>query len=149
MKDQSSNYRKYVKFFLRFAVAIGFLSASADRFGMLPEAVSAWGNWANFVDYTQVLNPWLPESLIPFVAVLATIAEVVFGIGLLIGFKTEWMGKMSGFLLLAFAIAMSFTVGIKKVFDFSVFSASAAAFAISIIHEKYLEIDVLFKKKTQ
>ena len=41
---------------------------------------------------------------------------------------------------------MTFSTGIKGVLDYSVFTASAGAFALSIIKEKYLELDVLFSR---
>ncbi len=56
---------KIVKLFLRLAISIGFLSAVADRIGMWPKEVSAWGNWDNFLSYTQLINPWIPHQLIP------------------------------------------------------------------------------------
>ena len=56
---------KLIKLFLRLGIAVGFLSAVADRFGMWPAEISAWGNMDNFLAYTQVINPLLPESLIP------------------------------------------------------------------------------------
>lgn len=134
---------KLIKLFLRLAIAIGFLSAVADRFGMWREEVSAWGNWENFLSYTELINPWIPSSLIPTIGIIATVAEVVFAIFLLIGFKTELFAKLSGFLLLIFAISMTFSTGIKGAFDFSVFTASAGAFALSAIKEKYFELDSL------
>ncbi|MCJ7467052.1 MAG: hypothetical protein MUO53_10210 [Maribacter sp.] len=53
---------------------------------------------------------------------------------------------MSGILLLLFALSMTFSTGIKGAFDFSVFSASAGAFALSLMKEKYLELDILISK---
>jgi hypothetical protein len=45
---------------------------------------------------------------------------------------------------------MTFSTGIKGPFDYSVFSASAAAFALSLLKEKYLELDnVIFKSKAR
>lgn len=132
--------QKLVKIFLRLAISIGFLSAVADRFGLWNKEVSAWGNWDNFVAYTKVLNPLVPESLINPVAIIATAAEVIFAICLLIGFKTELFAKLSGFLLLIFALCMTFTIGIKSPLDYSVFTSAAAAFALSLMKEKYLEI---------
>ncbi|MBL7877752.1 MAG: DoxX family protein [Cyclobacteriaceae bacterium] len=132
-----------VKIFLRAALAISFLSAVADRFGFWNESVSVWGNWNNFVVYTQVINPWIPASLIPGLAIVATIAEIIFAIGLLIGFKTELVARLSGVLLLLFALSMTFSTGIKGAFDYSVFSASAAAFALSLMKQKFLEVDQL------
>jgi thiosulfate dehydrogenase (quinone) large subunit len=60
-----------------------------------------------------------------------------------VGFKTGLFAKLSGFLLLAFALSMTFSTGIKGAFDYSVFSAAAAAFALSFIKEKYLELDTI------
>ncbi|WP_247672666.1 hypothetical protein [Aquimarina sp. MMG016] len=78
----------YIKLFLRVSLSIGFLSAVADRLGFWPEKSSAWGNWNSFVEYTQLLNPWVPESFINSIAIIATVAEIVLAIFLLIGFKT-------------------------------------------------------------
>jgi thiosulfate dehydrogenase (quinone) large subunit len=134
-----------LKLFLRFSIAAGFLSAVADRFGMWAPEISVWGNWENFLAYTGLINPLLPASLIPTAAIIATITEVVFALCLVIGFKTELAAKLSGYLLLLFALAMAFSTGIKGAFDYSVFAASAAAFALSTMKEKYLEIDAVFK----
>jgi len=137
---------KIIKIFLRLAIAIGFLSAVADRFGLWSKEVSVWGNWNNFLEYTQIINPWLPNSMIPIIGIIATTAEIVFAICLIVGFKTELFAKLSGFLLLIFALSMTFSTGIKGAFDFSVFSASAGAFALSLMKEKYLELDNLISK---
>jgi len=139
---------KIIKLFLRFGIGIGFLSAVADRFGLWPAEVSAWGNWDSFLEYTQVLNPLIPETMIPFFGAIATGAELVFGVGLLIGFKTELVAKLSGFLMLIFALAIAFSTGIKGVFDYSVFAASAGAFGLSTMKDKYLELDSLLSKKS-
>lgn len=138
---------KSIKLFLRLALAVTFLSAVADRFGMWPRSSSTWGNWQTFLDYTLAINPWAPKSIIPFLGSIATIAEIVFSVCLLVGFKTEFFAKFSGYLLLLFAFSTTFSTGIKDAFDYSVFSASGAAFALSLIHEKYLEIDLVFQNK--
>lgn len=137
-----------IKLFLRFAISIGFLSAVADRFGLWSKEVSAWGNWNSFLEYTQLINPWIPNSIIPTVGIIATTAELIFAIFLIIGFKTELFAKLSGFLLLLFALSMVSSTGIKGALDYSVFSASAGAFALSLIKEKYLEFDNFISKKT-
>ena len=132
-----------VKVFLRIAISVGFLSAVADRFGMWPNEVSAWGNWNNFLEYTELINPWFPNSMITALGIMATSAEIVFAICLLIGFKTELSAKLSGFLLLIFGLSMTFSIGIKGALDYSVFIASAGAFALSTMKNKYLELDML------
>jgi thiosulfate dehydrogenase (quinone) large subunit len=137
---------KVIKLFLRAAIALSFLSAVADRFGLWGASVSVWGNWKNFLSYTKVINPWIPDSMIPALGAAATLAEIVFAPALLIGFKTELVSRLSGLLLLLFALSMTFSTGIKGAFDYSVFSASAAAFALSLMKEKFLEVDSLFAK---
>lgn len=137
---------KYIKLFLRATIAIGFLSAVADRFGLYSKEVSAWGNWQTFVEYTQQMNPWFPDSIIPAIAFSATILEIVFAMCLLIGFKTELTAKLSGFLLLLFGISMTFAFGIKPALDYSVFGVAAAAFALSTMKNKYLELDLISQK---
>ncbi|MCM4166147.1 hypothetical protein KCTC52924_03068 [Arenibacter antarcticus] len=134
---------KIVKLFLRLAISIGFLSAVADRIGMWPKEVSAWGNWDNFLSYTQLINPWIPHQLIPTIGILATAAEIIFALFLIIGFKTRLIAKLSGLLLLIFALSMTFSTGIKGALDFSVYTASAAAFALSFMKSNYLELDNL------
>lgn len=138
--------KRLIKLYLRLAISIGFLSAVADRFGIWSKEISVWGNWDNFLEYTKLINPWIPDSLISIIGILASGAEIVLAFFLLIGFKTELSAKLSGVLLLIFALAMTFSTGIKSAFDFSVFSASAGAFALSLIHEKYLEVDSLISK---
>lgn len=126
---------KIVEWFLRIALSAGFLSATADRFGMWPKAVSAWGNWQNFVAYTKTLNPFAPDSLVPFLAYAATGLEIALGILLLTNFKTNWVAKASSALLLVFALTMSISKSIKAPLDYSVFTSSAASFALSVLVE--------------
>ena len=138
---------KVIKIFLRSSIAVGFISAVADRFGHWPKDLSAWGNWDSFLEYTQSLNPLIPENLISIVGATATIAEIIFAICLIIGFKTELFAKLSGYLILLFALAMTFTSGVKGALDYSVFAAAAAAFALSTMKVKHLEIDTVLRKK--
>lgn len=137
---------KIIKLFLRLAISFGFLSAVADRFGIWNKEVSVWGNWDNFLSYTQLINPWIPDSLISTIGIIATAAEIISAIFLIVGLKTELFAKLSGFLLLIFALSMTFSTGIKGAFDYSVFSASAGAFALSLMKEKYLELDNLISE---
>ncbi len=141
------NYNRIIKIFLRLAIALGFLSAVADRFGLANPEHTAWGNWSSFERYVGVINPWFPKSAVPALAVIATAAEILFAICLLIGFKTELFAKLSGLLLLIFALSMTFSTGIKSAFNASVFAASAGAFALGTLKEKFLEIDGLMKSR--
>lgn len=124
---------KIAEWFLRVALSAGFLSATADRFGMWPKEVSAWGNWQSFVAYTKSLNPFAPDSLVPLLAYTATGLEIALGVLLLTNFKTNWVAKASSALLLLFALSMTISKGIKAPLDYSVFTGSAAAFALSML----------------
>ncbi len=136
-----------IKLFLRVSISASFLSAVADRFGWWRANVSVWGNWNNFLDYTRLINPWFSDGMISAVGLIATGLEIIFAFFLLIGLKTELFARFSGFLLLAFGLSMAFSTGIKGAFDYSVFSASAGAFALSLMKEKYLELDSLVSKQ--
>ncbi|MBI1306884.1 MAG: DoxX family protein [Bacteroidetes bacterium] len=138
---------KFIKLFLRLTISCGFLSAVADRFGLWNKDISVWGNWDNFLAYTELINPWFPKPFIPVVAIIATAAEITFAIALLAGFKTELFAKLSGILLLLFALSMTFSTGIKGAFDYSVYAASASAFALSLMKDKFWELDNWFLKK--
>lgn len=124
---------KIATWFLRIALSAGFLSAVADRFGLWGAAHSAWGNWDKFVQYTASLLPGLPSPLVSVAAAVATALELIFGIALLFNFKTRLTAQGSGILLVLFALAMAFSRSIKAPLDFSVFSAAAAAFSLSVL----------------
>jgi uncharacterized membrane protein YphA (DoxX/SURF4 family) len=120
--------------YLRAALGLSLLSAVADRFGLwgAPGRQNvAWGDFGHFVTYTATLNWFAPAGLIPVLAWGATIAETTLGIGLLIGIWTRIVALLSGTLLMVFALAMAFALGIKAPLDFSVFSASAGAFLLA------------------
>lgn len=138
-----------IKLFLRVAVAIGFLSAVADRIGWWPKEMSAWGNWEAFIEYTAQINPYIPVALIPVLGLTATILEIVLALCLLLGFKTELTAKISGLLMLLFAFAMATSIGVKYVFDYSVLAAAAAAFAISVMKDKYWEVDKILSSENR
>lgn len=119
-----------LEFCARLALAAGFLSSLADRFGLWGPPGSlraAWGNWANFVKYTGVLNFFLPHSLAPVLAVGATIAESGLALLLLIGWRRREVAALAAALLALFAVEMTLALGIKAPLDYSVFAASAAA----------------------
>ena len=124
----------YFSLFARIAIALGFLSAVADRFGLwtpiLGSENTVWGNMASFTTYTGVLLPWVPKALVPLFAWTATIAEIVLGVSLLIGFQKRIVALLSGILLLTFAFSMVFSLSVKAPLDYSVFAAAACAFLL-------------------
>lgn len=122
--------------FLRIALAAGFLSAIADRFGLWgpPGAPGvAWGDWKSFLDYVATLNWFVPKSFIAPLGWIATVAEVVLALSLLGGWRLRITATLSGLLLLAFALSMTFAIGPKPPLDYSVFTAAAASFLLAAL----------------
>lgn len=129
---------------LRVVLGITILSAVADRFGLwgAPGAPGvAWGNWENFIAYTQTLNSFASKSVAGILGVLATIFEIVFGIFLIIGFKTRIVALGTSGLMLLFAISMAISVSAKAPFDYSVLTSSAAALLLSTIGKTAFSVD--------
>jgi len=54
---------------------------------------------------------------------IATAAEALFGLFLVLGWNTRILGLLSGALLIAFALTMAVALGVKAPLTFSVFSA--------------------------
>jgi len=127
--------QRFTQLFLRIAVATTFLSAVADRIGLWGKYAS-WGNWENFLEYSNKLNFYAPELLKEPLAVTATVLEVIFAFLLLIGYKTKVTANLSGLLLIVFAVTMTFAFGIKSTFDYSVWIGAGACFLLANV-EKY------------
>lgn len=135
--------------FARLALGASFLSAVGDRFGLWgPHGARnvSWGDFAHFVEYTGAVTSLFPASWAVSFAWAATVAETLFGILLIAGFKTRIASVLSGLLLLSFALAMVTGLGIKKPLDYSVFSASAAAFLLALREPDRFTLDKLLQR---
>jgi putative oxidoreductase len=126
--------RILLNWFTRLALSAAFLSAVADRFGLWGPPANpnvSWGDMAHFMVYAGKVNSFLPAKVIPAVGWVATVAEIVFGLGLLTGKATRWFALGSGILLTMFGLAMTVSFGVKSPLSYSVFSAAAAAYWLS------------------
>jgi uncharacterized membrane protein YphA (DoxX/SURF4 family) len=132
-KIRALNWQKIAMLYVRIALAAAFLSAVGSRFGMYGKDVG-WGNFANFTKYTAEVNSFMPAWTIPYIAWIATAAEVFFALALLAGAWPRWIALGTALLLARFGVAMAISFGIKSPLDYSVFSASAAAFLLAV-HE--------------
>ena len=115
---------------LRWMLGLTLLSAVVDRFGgwgAYGHPNVSWGDWAHFVAYTAKVNGFLPAGLAPTLAMLATAAETVLGIALLLGLFPRSVAWASAGLFVAFAAAMSLSFGVKAPLNYSVFVDAAAA----------------------
>jgi uncharacterized membrane protein YphA (DoxX/SURF4 family) len=143
---RNENLSDIVRLFGRFALGASFLSAVADRFSIWgPHGAKnvSWGDFTHFVTYTGAVMSLFPRSLtLPF-AWAATIAEALLGILLIAGFKVRTTAVLSGLLLLLFAMGMATGLGVKTPFDYSVFSAAAAAFLLALWESDRFTLDRL------
>src|SRR5215472_5611084 len=141
--------KDYISVFARIALGFSFLSAVADRFGLwgsygLPNV--SWGDFSHFVAYTGKLNWFMPSVAIPALAWAATGLETLLGIVLVLGAFTRVAAFLSGWLLLLFALSMTFALGLKAPLNFSVFTASAAAFLLATCRKYSWSLDSLRKQ---
>jgi putative oxidoreductase len=125
---------------MRLALAGGFLSAVADR---LEFVTGKPGSWEKFVKITGQVNAFAPPRIVPFLAISATLLEIIFAILLLIGYKTKWASLGASFLTLLFGLAMAYSSGIA----FSVFVFSAGAFLLSTIENYKWSIDEAIQQR--
>ena len=106
----------------------------------------SWGDFAHFVEYTGAVMSFFPSSLTVSFAWAATVAEILLGILLMAGFKIRMVSVVSGLLLLSFAMGMVTGLGIKTPFDYSVFSAAAAAFLLAFREPDRFTLDKLLNR---
>jgi putative oxidoreductase len=121
------NWERLGILYARIAIGGAFVSGIADRFGLYWGRNVGYGNFAGFLQYTAEVNSFMPTFTIPFLAWAATAAELLLGIGLILGVWPRWVAMGSAVLLAIFGIAMAISFGIKSPMDHSVFSASAGA----------------------
>lgn len=143
-----TNTFRVPQLYLRLALGSGFLIPVADRIGLLGRAGQngvSWGNWENFTGYTNTLLPFLSHQAASVMGLVATIAEILIGTSLIIGYKTR-AAAYGGFLLtLIFALCMAVFTGIKAPFTYSVFSVSAGSLLMAFVPVYYWSVDNAFK----
>jgi uncharacterized membrane protein YphA (DoxX/SURF4 family) len=137
-KSRALSFEKLAVLYARIALGAAFLSGILDRFGLYGKNVG-YGNFAGFVRYTAEVNSFMPASTIPFLAWAATVAELFFGIALVLGLWPRWTALGSALLLALFGIAMAISFGIKSPLDYSVFSASAGAVLLALYESRRKE----------
>jgi uncharacterized membrane protein YphA (DoxX/SURF4 family) len=152
MSPRSTALAKFSSVFLRLALGISFLSAVADRFGVwgaYGQPNVSWGDYARFVAYTAKLNWFLPAAMIPTLAIIATAAETIFGLLLVLGWKTRIAALLSGLLLITFALTMTLALGVKAPLNLSVFSAAGGALLLRACGKFPLSLDELLQRNRQ
>lgn len=136
---------------LRCGLGLSFLSAVADRLGLwgaFGQPNVEWGTFSRFLEYTHVLNWYLPAGMILSLGVIATSAEIVFGLLLLVGWHTRVAALLSGLLLLTFAAAMTLALGIKAPLNYAVFTGVGGALVLASFERFPFSVDELLYRRT-
>jgi len=144
-------FSSYATLLLRIGLGVGFLSAVADRFGLwgaFGQPNVEWGNFSRFLEYTHTLNWYLPAEIIPTLGVIATCAEILFGVLLLVGWHTRATALFSGLLLLTFGAAMTLALGIKAPLNFAVFTGVGGALLLANCERFPFSVDELLFRRT-
>jgi len=135
---------------LRLALGVGFLIPVMDRLGLLgpPGSGASWGDWKHFVDYTNTLLPFAGRQMANVMAFFATMAEFVFGILLIIGYRLKEVSIGAGMLTLVFGLCMAIFVSISAPFNYPVFVFTGAALVLSGLDRYAWSIDAYTRKKS-
>ena len=142
--------KDFFQLYLRLAIGIGYLVPSLDRLGVwgAPGGKNiSWGDWQHFMEYAAQVMGFLPLPLVSLLAVLATIAEIVFGLLLLMGKWTKISAIGSGLLAFLFAVSMAISFGIVSPLSYSVFTVSAASFLLSTVGRYKWSLDEMAYSK--
>ena len=135
---------------LRYGLGLGFLSAVADRLGLwgpFGQPNIEWGNFSRFLEYTHQLNWYLPAGMILPLGILATGAEILFGLLLLVGWNTRAAALLSGLLLLTFGVAMTLALGVKAPLNFAVLTGMGGALLLANCDSFPFSVDELLLRR--
>ena len=139
-------FSSFAQLYLRIAIGVSYLVFGLDRLGVwgnYGEKNVSWGDWEHFMKYAAEVMSFLPAELVSLFAIVATIAEIVFGILLLLGKWTRVAAFGSGILAFFFAISMAISFGIVSPLSYSVFTVSAASFLLAFCKNYKWSLDNL------
>ena len=148
---KDSKFAGYAALLLRIGLGVGFLSAVADRFGLwgpFGQPNVEWGDFSRFLEYTHTLNWYLPAGMIPLLGGIATGAEILFGLLILVGWHTRVAALLSGLLLLTFGVAMTLALGIKAPLNFAVLTGVGGALLLANCEGFPFSVDELLFYRT-
>ena len=151
IKVNESKFADYATLLLRIGLGLGFLSAVADRLGLWGEFGQPnveWGNFSRFLEYTHTLNWYLPARMILPLGIIATCAEILFGLLLLVGWRTRTAALLSGLLLLTFGVSMTLALGIKAPLNFAVLTGIGGALLLASRKSFPFSVDELLSHRT-
>ena len=148
---KDSKFAGYATLLLRIGLGVGFLSAVADRFGLwgaFGQPNVEWGNFSRFLEYTHTLNWYLPAGMTLPLGIIATGAEILLGLLLVVGWHTRTTALLSGLLLLTFGAAMTLALGVKAPLNFAVLTGVGGALLLSNCERFPFSLDELRFRRT-
>jgi uncharacterized membrane protein YphA (DoxX/SURF4 family) len=148
---KNSKFASYSTLLLRIGLGVGFLSAVADRLGLWGAFGAPnveWGNFSRFLEYTHTLNWYLPAGMILPLGIIATGAEILFGLLLVVGWRTRVAALLSGLLLLTFGVSMTLALGIKAPLNFAVLTGIGGALLLASRESFPFSVDELLSRRT-
>ena len=151
MTVKDSKFASYATLLLRIGLGVGFLSAVADRLGLwgaFGQPNVEWGNFSRFLEYTHTLNWYLPAGMILPLGIIATGAEILFGLLLVVGWRTRVAALLSGLLLLTFGVSMTLALGIKAPLNFAVLTGIGGALLLASRESFPFSVDELLSRRT-
>jgi uncharacterized membrane protein YphA (DoxX/SURF4 family) len=80
--------------------------------------------------------------------VIATGAEILFGLLLLVGWHTRAAALLSGLLLLTFGVAMTLALGVKAPLNFAVLTGIGGALLLANCESFPFSVDELLFRRT-
>jgi uncharacterized membrane protein YphA (DoxX/SURF4 family) len=148
MKD--SKFAGYASLLLRIGLGVGFLSAVADRLGLwgaFGQPNVEWGNFSRFLEYTHTLNWYLPDAMTLPLGIIATVAEILLGFLLLVGWRTRVTAMLSALLMFVFGAAMTLALGVKAPLNFAVLTGIGGSLLLSTCERFPFSVDELFSRR--
>jgi putative oxidoreductase len=142
-------FSSFAQLYLRLAIGVSYLVFGLDRLGVFGKPGGkniSWGDWDHFMKYATEVMQFLPYSLVAAFAIIATIAEILSGLFLLIGKWTRAAAFASGILAFLYAVSMTISFGIVSSLSYSVFTLSAASFLLACLPCYPWSFDNLLKK---
>lgn len=136
-----TRYQDHAILLLRIATAANFLSPVASRLGI-------WGGgWQKFLAYAGQVNSFAPPSLVPLLAITATVLEIILPVLLLVGYRTRGAAFGAALLTLCFGLAMAWSFGIKEPLDYAVPVDCTSAFLLATMPRYRWSLDEILARK--
>lgn len=145
-----NGFAPIAQLFTRLALGLGFLLPVFDRLGFMGppgSAQAAWGDWKHFVTYTHILMPFTSLYIAHIAGLIATIAECILGVCLIVGYKVKWMGLGAAAITVTFAVFMIASSGIGAPFKYPVFVFTGAGLLLCTQQSFPWSVDAFLRKR--